>query len=299
MTAAASYSSLLFPSTPAAPAEGSETCGRCVYLFCCARAEAAAMMMSMTAAGLEPEQELYMLALGDFVAVACDVRLADWTGAGGEANLANLAWVAPRALHHQSVLEQVMASSPILPMPVGTLFSSQEALLLWLAQRYHRIVEFLTDIADKEEWSLKLLLDAPRAEAQWLAREQRQPPGGTSVGSRYLLEKKLRGEATQRVRQVARQTEAALYEKLRGVILLRQARRLLPQHSPDAQHQALSHSALLIQAARREELLAMVATFNASHQESGMRVDMSGPWPAATFVPSFSVGEGAAGGRNE
>lgn len=299
MTAAASHASLLFPSTPAAPSEGVEGGSRCVYLFCCARAEAAAMMMSMTTAGLEPEQELYMLALGDFVAVACDVRLSDWTGAGGEANLANLAWVAPRALHHQSVLEQVMASSPILPMPVGTLFSSQEALLLWLAQRYHRIVEFLTDIADKEEWSLKLVLDAPRAEAQWLAGEQRQPPSGASAGSRYLLEKKLRGEATQRVRQLARQTEAALYDQLRGLVLMRQARRLLPQHSPDAQHQALSHSALLIQAARREELLAMAAAFNQRYQDAGLRVEMSGPWPAATFVPSFSVGEAAGGGRDE
>jgi len=295
MTTAASDTSLLFPGTSAEAEENPVTGGMCVYLFCCARVTAAAMMVNTTAAGLEPDQELYMVALGDFVAVACDVRLADWTGPSGESNLGNLAWVAPRALHHQGVLEQVMATSPVLPLPVGTLFSSQAALLLWLAQRYHRIAEFLGWIADKEEWSLKLLLDAPRAEASWLAAEPRLLSSGTSAGSRYLLEKKLRTEAAQRVRQVARKAEAALYERLGDVVLMRHARRLLPQHSPDPQHQALSHSALLILRAGHEALLAMATEFNTYHAESGVRVEMSGPWPAATFVPAFSDDEATLG----
>lgn len=256
----------------------------CVYLFCCAHPSVTA---ALDGEGIRPGQKMYLVPLGNLAAVVCDVPLADWTGPTGEAHLADLAWLAPCALRHQAVLEQAMTAVPVLPLPVGTLFSSQEALLLWLARHYDRIADFLTQLADKEEWSLKLILDAPRAEARHLADDPRLQQLGQG-GARYLLEKKLQAEAVQRARQAAKQAELALQERLSGVILLRRPRRILAQHSPDAHHQTVAHSAILMRAASREDLLATVAEFNAAHQDAGLAVEATGPWPAASFAPNLT-----------
>ena len=263
---------------------GADAEGSCVYLFCCA---APCVAASLDGEGLRPGQKMYMVPLGDLAAVACDVPLADWTGPAGEANLADLSWLAPCALRHQAVLEQAMESAPVLPLPVGTLFSSPTALLLWLAQRYQRITGFLSQMANKEEWSIKLLLDAPRAEQHWLAADPRLAQLGAG-GARYLLEKKLRTEASQRSRQAAKQAELELLNELAPSVLLRRPRRILAQHSPDPSHQVVAHSALLLHAEHRAALLEAIARFNAEHADAGLQVEATGPWPAASFAPDLT-----------
>ena len=55
------------------------------------------------------------------------IRREEFAGPEAELNLQQLSWVGPRALRHEAVIEEVMASSPVLPARFGTLFSSAEA----------------------------------------------------------------------------------------------------------------------------------------------------------------------------
>jgi hypothetical protein len=149
------------------------------------------------------------------------------------------------------------------------------------------VSQFLTIIADKEEWSLKGILDEPRAEEERFLQDPRLATLG-SGGARYLMEKKLRAAASQQVRTDVRQAEEGLLHKLRGIALMRRLRRILPQQSADAQHKVVFHSALLIPAAAREEFLAVVAEYNAAQPATGLVVEATGPWPAASFTPSLA-----------
>ena len=74
-----------------------------------------------------------------------------------------LAWVAPRAVRHEAVIEEVMAYSPVLPLPFGTLFSSAEALSQFVDPHRETIARFLLRVADHGEWSVKGWLDRKQA----------------------------------------------------------------------------------------------------------------------------------------
>lgn len=274
--------------TPALSAPTAETValGSGIYLFCCARPAVTAVLDTD---GLEPGQPLCAVRRGGLVAVTCAVPLADWVGPLGEAHLGDLAWLGPRALRHEAVIERAMAVAPLLPLPLGTLFSSQAVLLQWLDERDSRIGQFLDVIADKEEWSLKGVVDTQRAESQLLAADPRltRLPAG---GARYLLEKRLRADAALQVRKDAKQAESELLGQLGGLTLCRRVRRVLGTPAKDAP-QVIFHSALLILASQRAALAAQVAAFNATRADHELSVELSGPWPPSSFVPNMAVEE--------
>ena len=52
-------------------------------------------------------------------AVLSEVRLEDFCGGAAELRMRDLAWVGPRALRHEAVVEEVMRHSPVLPARFG------------------------------------------------------------------------------------------------------------------------------------------------------------------------------------
>src|ERR1019366_7794293 len=109
----------------------------------------------------------------------------DFCGPEAERHMQQLDWVAPRAVRHEAVIEEVMASSPVLPVPFGTLFSSPEALSEFVEQHRGTMTAFLRRVADHGEWSVKGLFDRKQAQksltSERMAAQQNQlsamPPG--------------------------------------------------------------------------------------------------------------------------
>src|ERR1019366_10628265 len=97
-----------------------------LYLFCFARA---VVVSAVQATGVDGQSAVAILQQSpDLCAVVSEVAQKDFCGPAAERHMQQLDWVAPRALRHEAVIEEVMASSSVLPVPFGTLFSSPEAL---------------------------------------------------------------------------------------------------------------------------------------------------------------------------
>ena len=82
------------------------------------------------------------------------------------------AWVVPRALRHEQVVETMHATGPILPVGFGALFSTPEAP--WLAGyrlNDEAIGRFLDHVAGKEEWTLKVHVDLDLALESLIAHD--------------------------------------------------------------------------------------------------------------------------------
>ena len=113
-----------------------------LYLFCFACSDTVREVQATAVDGHSPVS-ISSIMPPDLCAVLSEVAQEDFCGPAAELHLQQLAWVAPRAVRHEAVIEEVMAHSPVLPLPLGTLFSSLEALNEFVDQNRETIARFL------------------------------------------------------------------------------------------------------------------------------------------------------------
>ncbi|MGO9599005.1 MAG: GvpL/GvpF family gas vesicle protein [Isosphaeraceae bacterium] len=198
-------------------------------------------------------------------------------------------WIVPRALHHERVVEAVQASAPVLPVRFGCVFSSPEALQAVADQHRQPIEQFLHEVTDQEEWSLKAYLDADAAVETLLVTNpllsERYRKLPTAPGTRYFLEKRLREDA----RDEARRGGRAAVEKLHRALLATGFRVQIQkvQEGEGRGRDLLLKTALLIPRVRIDEMFANAEMTAASAGPVPLSVERSGPWPPYHFCPNL------------
>ncbi|QYU67456.1 GvpL/GvpF family gas vesicle protein [Leptolyngbya sp. 15MV] len=88
---------------------------------------------------------------GELAALAADVDAAEFLGPDAEQRLADLQWLTPRALAHESLISKAMAHGPVLPMRFGTVFSSEHTLREALDRHAPAIADFLGQVEGHAE----------------------------------------------------------------------------------------------------------------------------------------------------
>ena len=273
-----------------ARSEGSPAVG--LYVFCLARASAAEAAQGP---GLTGETPLVVRRHEELAAICCEVPLHEWTGEEGEAHLQDLAWLGPRALRHEEVIQQVMQASPVLPLRFGCLFSSAERLEEVLRRERARVLAFIEKAAHEEEWSLQGMVELAACEEAMFAADPRSAKLPASSGARYLMEQKLRKDASRAARAWLQETEAEIARALEGLVT---ARRSLRPPSRSARAPTLEGAfqwALLVPKGSEAELTRRLEPLAERLSARGLHLSARGPWPIYNFVPSFAeapAGEG-------
>jgi hypothetical protein len=271
-----------------------ETVQKALYLFCFARSN---LLAELQGAGVDGQYPLCIFRrFPDLCAVLSEVHLEDFCGEAAELRLQDLAWVGPRALQHEAVVEEVMRHSPVLPARFGTLFSSQERLAEFLDEHRAVISEFLERVADQEEWSVRGLLDRRQAghalTAASLAAQEAQlaalPPG-----RRYFAEQRIRAGAEKELnlwleetrRQVASNLmkQASDFRECPGV----------PLEPPESGIEVVLNWAFLLPKGAAPAFRAQIDQVNEKQAMGGLVLELSGPWPPYRFVPPLSMGAAA------
>jgi hypothetical protein len=198
-------------------------------------------------------------------------------------------WIIPRAIHHERVVEAVQASASVLPVRFGCVFSSPETLQAVVDQHRQPIEQFLHEVTDQEEWSLKAYLAADKAvetlllSNPLLSERFRKLPA--APGTRYFLEKRLQEDA----RVEARRGGRVAVEKLRHAIMATGLRVQIQKVQAGEQRgrDLLLKLALLIPRVRIDEVFAMAERTAATARPVPLFVERSGPWPAYHFCPNL------------
>jgi hypothetical protein len=260
-----------------------------VYVFCFARAGA----VDAAGPGLDEGAPVRALVHADVAALYCEVPLRDWVGPEGEAHLQDPAWIAPRALRHEAVVEEAMRASPVLPLRFGCLFSSPARLVALVAAERQKIAVFLAEAEQREEWSIKGSLDVAACEAAMFAADPRAARLPASPGARYLMEQKLRLEAQRAARAWVRSAEAEIEEALGGVVLDRRVLRPSARQAGSGAREGVFHWAVLVPRGGAALLQERLGALGARLEASGLSVEAFGPWPLYTFAPHLGEeGEG-------
>lgn len=235
---------------------------------------------------------LQVVRAGEIAAVATTVRRDEFCGAEAESRLSDLAWVGQRACVHEATIERVMARSPVVPLPFGTLFSSWERLTAWLDRHGPDVLGALGRFADHEEWAVSALMDRSAVEDRLFQQECARWGAASSPGLRYLQQRQIKAGIGVKV-------DDWLANLLPGAAASLSTRaadfveRTADGGVTEPGQSRVANWAFLLPRAGVETFRQAVDEVNSEYAESGLTFACSGPWPPYSFSPSFRPDEPA------
>ena len=260
-----------------------------LYLFCFARS---GVVSPVQATGVDGQSAVAILQQSpDLCAVVGEVAREDFCGPEAERHMQQLDWVAPRAVRHEAVIEEVMASSPVLPVPFGTLFSSQKALTGFVEQHRGTILSFLQRVTKCGEWSVKGLFDrkqALRALTSAHLEDMTKLLSTMSPGTRHFAEQRISRDAETELRQWLEQTCRIVASGLTACAADFRECETSSQAPSESGLEEVLNWAFLLTGSAIAQFREEVDQANRDYEPQGLLLRLSGPWPPYRFVPALS-----------
>jgi Gas vesicle synthesis protein GvpL/GvpF len=193
--------------------------------------------------------------------------------------LSDLDWVSRAAVAHEGVIESFIGEPAVLPMKLFTIFASDDRARDHIRRDASRIAALVRRVADHQEWGLRVVLDRAGA-AKTLAPAK--PDKAAPSGRNFLMRKKDARDRSVELARHARQTIAALFDRLSEHAA--RAKRRAAGELPVEGGPLLLDAAFLVPAARSSRFRSLVGREARTLGRQGYHVTLTGPWPPYTFV---------------
>jgi Gas vesicle synthesis protein GvpL/GvpF len=216
--------------------------------------------------------------------VAADAPLTRYSAEAVEGRLHDLDWVAACAMAHEAVIESCARAGTALPMKLFTMFSSDERALAHITRLRPSLTRILKTVTGRQEWGVRIRLDAAQARARVRERAGTTAPDATS-GTRFLLIKKQEQQAVREALEQGRSGVDAAFEALAG--LADDARRR-PPDAGDAGVRLVLDAAFLVAPAKVARFKAAARKAARGLATHGYELTLSGPWPPYNFVTGLA-----------
>jgi hypothetical protein len=212
--------------------------------------------------------------------IAADVSEDEYGEPAIAAGLQNLEWVSPRAVGHETVVEQFLSAAAVLPMQLFTIFIDDARAVEHVRRDRARIDRILERVEGHVEWGLRLTWNEQAARAA--VDKAHETHGSESGGAAYLARKR-------DILDVNRVQLAAAKDEATRVFAD------LSKHASDAvrrtsTEQAAPGSRLLLDAAflvpsrKRDAFKAALKRHAKRLGTAGVAVSLTGPWPPYNFI---------------
>ncbi|WP_310619234.1 GvpL/GvpF family gas vesicle protein [Flexibacterium corallicola] len=199
-------------------------------------------------------------------------------------------------LHHHRVLEAAAASTAVLPLRFGSVFTSEGPLRSILTEQQGRFLKTIRDFETSSEWGVKIycerdLVNEDVRQHSIEIKNFQNTLRNASDGKKFFLQRKLE-------KMTSEAGENAIANFLRDTIIC--LKRVSKAHRPSKiQSNTLTSSgselilndAFLVERSREEEFHAAIAGLKKAYAAKGVTFKTTGPWPAYSFVPGKLTGD--------
>ena len=225
---------------------------------------------------LDVEHHLYL--------VVADVPTKEYGEAAINTRLSDLEWVSRAAVAHEAVVESFAEADAVLPMKLFTIFTNDRRALEQVRGDRRRISGVIKRVARQQEFGIRVVLDRAAAvrRRRGASRRSGARASTNATGAGYLARKKAERDAATELAEHARETVAALYDRLAS--RARQAKRRSATEPPADAGPLLLDAAFLVPRARARAFRAQAAREARALAKDGYGLTLTGPWPPYTFV---------------
>jgi hypothetical protein len=202
-------------------------------------------------------------------AVVADAPLTRFSEEELHKDLHDLEAVSRHALAHAAVIEFFFRRSPVIPLKLFTLFSSDDRVRQDLGRRRPALRRLFAELRGLEEWGVRIVAGDASA----------RPRMHAASGRAYLETKKRLIDETPSP-SATREISAAM--KQLGKIATKTRKEMMP--SSGRGRSFVAGASFLVKAKRRSQWERQIRKLTAELAGHGHRLEMTGPWPPYHFT---------------
>jgi hypothetical protein len=272
---------------PPPPAAEPPEAGEALWAYCVLRA---GEPVPEEVAGVVEGSRVEVVRHGELAALVSRVPLSEFGAEPLRRNLNDLPWLERVARAHEAVLERALTLTTVVPLRLCTIYETEEGVQQVLERERGSFAEILDQLAGRQEWGVKLLVEPERLAAEARARSDQaaaleQELAGRTEGGAYMqrrrLERHLRDVGDSLAAEIAEHVHARLQDWAIDAVTRPPQNRDLSGHEGEM----LLNGAYLVEASRVDALRELVAELEAHHESVGARIELTGPWPPYNFLP--------------
>jgi len=263
-----------------------------IYLYC-----VTAQPPDLASVEDQPD-ELYLVREAGLCAVVSRVEASQFEPLNLCRHLEDLDWVAAETTKHERIVEAVMRDRCVVPFRFGTLFHTDENLMMQLRTDAAPFQTLLEHLEGKAEWGVKAYCNTQALEHRIRAHDgpvsdlneaiRLAPPGRA-----FLLTKKredlVRATLARRVDHYAEQ----VVDALQAVSVQMRMNKILPPGTTGRCDIMILNTALLVANHEVRTIVDTAKTLNERYADQSIVVECRGPWPPYNFCdPPRTVANG-------
>jgi len=264
------------------------------YVYCIAERSAAETLPAHSLpAAIEEDAKLEWVVVNSLGALVSQVPRATYSEDSLADHLTDATWTAIRAMRHETVVEHVAKRATLIPLRFGTIYLERTSIEQMLAEKSRELQEIIAQLRGREEWGVNVYVDRAAmlsniTSVSPVLREMVERAEQSSPGQSYLIQKKIEAlktdEARVAVNHIADEIEAELQKHTDH------ARRLRILKVETTEHGELKAKfAFLVKRAGFDEFRDAAERLAQENQASGVRLELTGPWPVYNFCTRFSM----------
>ena len=251
----------------------------------------AATAVEVAPSGID-DRAVTLVVNGDIAALVTRVDGSGYAD-GVDERVADVAWIAPRATAHDVVLTWASDVGAVVPLPILSLFRSEDAVRSMLAARRAELASLLAHVARGREYGVRVFRlddELRRSLASFsapIAALEAEVAAVTSPGQGYLLTRKLEQARKDELRRVGAEVATVVFNDL-SARSIASAQDTLPQPTAEQSGAAVLNASFLVAHDHIDDFRSAVTEFVRAHERRGFRVEFTGPWPPYHFTRSAS-----------
>ena len=259
------------------------------YVYCIAEsATAAELRPESLPSAIEDDSRLEWVVSGELAALSSHVPLASYNEESLAEHLSDASWTAARAMRHETIAEYVAKRAAIVPLRFGTIYLERAGIERMLSEKGKELREILERLRGREEWGVNVFCDqsvlmSSITSVSPVLRELSERAAQASPGQSYLMQKKIDAlkvdESRAALNRIIEQVEKTLSEQSDDAKRLRVLKVEATEHG-----ELKAKFAFLIKKSVFENFRDAAERLAQEHQSAGLRLELTGPWPAYNFT---------------
>lgn len=198
-------------------------------------------------------------------------------------------WLEEKVLHHNNVISKFADKTMVIPMKFGTIFKTEKTLDDMLEEKYPDFIEIISSLDGKEEWGVKVFCQIDKFKEHLIHTHPAiididATMEGKPEGLIYFLKSKKELLITEESEKKMNQDATAIHEELVKLADRNCLNKLQPKEITRKNAEMILNGAYLIIKEKVDELKLKVSNLQKAYAESGLELEISGPWPPYSFA---------------
>ena len=259
------------------------------YVYCVAESSAAAQLSPESLpAAIEDESKLEWVVTKDLAALSSAVPLASYSEDALAEHLSDASWTAVRAMRHETVMEYVARRVSVVPLRFGTIYLERAGVERMLEEKRRELAQIIERLRGREEWGVNVYCDQATltsaiTSVSPVLRDLAERAAQASPGQSYLMQKKIDtlrvDESRAALNRIVDEVEQSLSKQSADAKRLRVLKVEATEYG-----ELKAKFAFLIKRSDFEAFRDAAERLAQEHQAAGVRLELTGPWPAYNFT---------------